>query len=179
MNSMQRHTRRGGQTIVEAMVAISLLIVGFLGIITLINRSIGLNRVVSDNYTATYLASEGIEVVKNLVDGNFIQNQPFFNGFASCTSGCDWEVQYDTTWAAANRPVAYSARLLSYDSTSHLYSYNSAFGEPTAFTRKVSVLLGGPQDNELTVHSVVTWKTRGGGQSTVDLEDHFYNWFTQ
>src|SRR5688572_13216996 len=105
-----RTMRRDGQTIVEAMVAVSLLVVGFLGMITLINRSIGLNRVVSDNYTATYLAAEGIEVVKNLLDRNFIAGSPWFTGFESCAapSMCNWEVQYDTTWDAPRQPTNYT-----------------------------------------------------------------------
>ena len=36
--------------------------VGFLGIVTLLSRALALNRVVGDNYTATYLAAEGIAV---------------------------------------------------------------------------------------------------------------------
>jgi len=169
--------QRRGQTIVEAMVAVSLLIIGFLGIISLINRSIGLNRVVADNYTATYLAAEGIEVVKSLVDSNFIQGTPWFTGFESCTGSCEWEVQYDTSWEdASTRPVNYSGRFLNYETTSALYSY-SPFGEPTPFRRRVMVVLGGAGNNEITVRSFVEWRSRGGSLSSIELEDHFYNWY--
>jgi hypothetical protein len=170
--------RRSGQTIVESMVAISLLIIGFLGMIILINRSIGINRVVTDNYTATYLAAEGIEVTKNLIDGNFVQGSPWFSGFSSCTSGCDWEVQYDTTWDPGHQPVAYGARPLYYNPANGLYAYD-AFGQQTSFTRRVHVTLEGAGNNEISVHSIVMWHPRGGGTAQIDLEDHFFNWYGQ
>ena len=50
----------------EAMIAITLLLVGFLGTITLINRSVGLTRVVADSYVGSYLASEGVEQLSPL-----------------------------------------------------------------------------------------------------------------
>lgn len=173
MNAMQRQ----GQTIVEAMVAVSLLIIGFLGIISLINRSIGLNRVVADNYTATYLAAEGVEVVKSLIDRNFVQGNPWFTGFEACTSNCVWEVEYDTSWeSASSRPTAYAARPLYYNPATMFYSYDP-FGEQTPFMRRITVTLGGAGNSEMTVHSEVQWRTRGGSLSSLDLEDHFYNWY--
>ena len=170
--------KRRGQSIIEAMVALSILIIGFLGTIALINRSIGLNRVVADNYTATYLAAEGIEVTKNLIDGNYLKYNanPFVYGFALCLElrPCEWEVEYDTNWET-NPPVTRaSGRQLWYDDTRKLYTYSN-FGEISPFTRIIKIyLVGGDQ---LVVNSEVTWRTRGGGISTVNLEDRFYNWF--
>ena len=164
---------RRGQTMIEAMIAMSLLVIGFLGVIALLNRSVGVNRVVADNISATYLAAEGVEVVKNMLDGNYIQGRPFFTHFASCAP-CVWEVQHDTDWD--NPPRAYAARRLWYNGATGFYS-QQAFGEETPFTRRVEVRLGGPNNNELVVRSVVDWRGRGGGQSSVDIEDRFYNWF--
>lgn len=169
--------RREGQTIVEAMVAVSLLIIGFLGTIILINRSIGLNRVVTDNYTATYLAAEGIEVTKNLIDSNFVQGAAWFTGFESCTITCEWEVQYDTSWEdPTSRPVSYTARPLYYNPSTGLYAHDP-FGQQTSFTRRVTVELAGAGNNEIIVHSIVEWRPRGGGTASIDLEDHFFNWY--
>jgi hypothetical protein len=157
------------------MVAISLLLVGFLGTFTLINRSVGLTRVVADNYVATYLAAEGVEVVKSLIDANYLAERGFFDGFASCTTTCTWEVGYDTNWESAP-PSPYSGRKLWYDPISHLYTY-APFGTETPFTRRISVTLSGTSGNELHVISRVEWIGRGGGSSAVSLEDHFYDWY--
>lgn len=159
------------------MIAISLLLVGFLGTITLINRSVGLTRVVADSYVGSYLAAEGVEVVKSLVDANYLAGRPFFDGFAElgCYSTCELELESDTTWDAA-RPATYVGRTFWYDPIQRLYSY-APFGTETTFTRKVSVTLVGPSAKELIVESRVEWTARGGGRTAVTVEDHFYDWF--
>lgn len=159
------------------MIAISLLLVGFLGTITLINRSVGLTRVVADSYVGTYLAAEGIEVVKNLIDANYVAERPFFAHFEGCMNTCDWEVEYDSTWES-NSPSTYpsgTGHTFSYDPNTHLYSYSGG-GTPTTYTRKVSVTLVAPNAKEIVVSSRVEWRARGGGNSAITVEDHFYDW---
>ena len=57
------------------MVAITVLTVGFLGISSLLSQSLALNRVTTNEITATYLASEGIEIAKNLIDHDVYAQQ--------------------------------------------------------------------------------------------------------
>jgi hypothetical protein len=158
-----KHSHSRGQALVEAIIAVGVLLVGFMGVFTLLSQSLGLNRVVADNYTATYLAMEGIEIVKNLIDSNAIATRPWTTGL----SDGDYEIQYDSTslGAAQNRN-------LSYDPNQKLFGYNGS--KTTAFKRTVT--LARVNANELRVTSKVDWTTRGGGTFTVNLEDHFYNW---
>lgn len=162
------------------MIAISLLLVGFLGTITLINRSVGLTRVVADSYVATYLAAEGIEVVKSMIDSNYLAERAFFEGFQRCVglTPCEWEVQYDTSWEDLPVPSAGSGRerKLWYDPISGAYTY-SPFGTETPFTRRVTVRLEGEGAREIQVVSRVEWRARGGGLSAATLEDRFYDWY--
>jgi len=65
--------KQSGASLVEMLIAISIVVVALLGILTLINRSLGLNRVTNEFYTGTYLAAEGIEIVKNMFDRSFLQ----------------------------------------------------------------------------------------------------------
>lgn len=174
MQQAKSHSR-SGQSLVEAMIAISLLLVGFLGTITLINRSVGLTRVVADSYVGTYLASEGIEIVKSLIDANYLAERSFNSGFETCTATCDWQVSYNTTWEE-NVPIADTGRTLIFDPVSGRYGYDS-FGTDTNFKRSVKVLLGGPTGREITVLSRVEWLARGGGVSSVTVEDHFFDWY--
>ena len=57
-----------GQMMVEAIIALSLINISLLGVFVLLSNSIGTNREVADKYVAINLASEGIEIVKNIVD---------------------------------------------------------------------------------------------------------------
>lgn len=86
-----------GQSIIEMLVALSIVVVALLGILVLVNRSVGLSRVTNDQYTASYLAFEGIEIVKNMFDQTYLaeaQSNSFsenFYGWAGTNciiSGC-------------------------------------------------------------------------------------------
>lgn len=172
-----RYTNRA-QALVEVLVAISVLTVGFVGVITLLARSLGLNRVVADNYTATYLAGEGIEVIKNMLDYNAIRRA---NGVSACwnegmVSG-NYEVEHDTD--ATAYPLASispgSERIIYFDSIKKLFNYDDISGVPTVFHRRINIATTLCIEDVVVVHSIVSWTSRGGSY-LVDLEDHFYNW---
>jgi hypothetical protein len=171
-----------GQMLIEAVIALSVLTVGFLGMFALLSESLGLNRVISDNYIGTYLAGEGIEVVKNIIDHNTILRAggaaiPWNNGLGG--DGC-YEVSYDTQslsqpFVSGNCGVAAamaSAHNLLFQPGQNLYSYSGS--QATNFKRLVRVQLVGA--DAVKVNSVVSWVTRGGGAFSVDAEDHFFNW---
>jgi len=84
------------QLLIEALVALGILTSSFLGILGLISQSISLNRAIADQYTASYLAAEGIEIVKNVVDQNEVDVQNGSNNVSfntNLSSGC-FEVEY-------------------------------------------------------------------------------------
>lgn len=158
-----------GYLLMEVMVAISLLTIGFLAVLSLVSNSISLNRVVSDQFTANYLAMEGIEIVKNLIDSNYLNGNPWNFGF---TSG-SYEVDYQSSGLEANL----SRRLL-FDSVSGFYDYGG--DSQTPFRRRIVISYPdcpAPNcENHIKVNSIVNWTGRGGGNFEVNLEDHFFNW---
>lgn len=76
MDFLKKNRRVVGQSLVEMLVAISVIVIALLGILVLVSRSLGINRVASEHYTAAYLAAEGIELVKNRFDRSFLQSSP-------------------------------------------------------------------------------------------------------
>jgi len=154
-----------GQAIVESIIALSVLTIGFLSLIALISNAIGLSRVNSEYYIATYLAAEGIEVVKNIIDTNVI-NSRSWNDTAQYE---EYEVEYNSDDLSQNRN-----RFLNFDPNSKVYSYSSN-GDPTPFKRLIKIT--NINSNHIRVESIVSWTSRGGAQFQVDLEDHFYNSF--
>ncbi len=171
---------RNGQSLVEAMIALSVLVTGFLGIMTLLSQSFFLSRTTSDRLIATYLASEGIELAKNLIDHDVYAGNGWGVCFAVPVGGSgDYEVDYATLTQGQNCPPAvYSGRYLIFDQTAHLYGYNFASTSTddlavTDFTRDIRVAVpAASQGNEIVVTSIVGWSN---GQNII-LEDHFYNW---
>lgn len=152
-----------GQLLIESMVAISIIVVGLLGLLGLLSRSLSLNRVVSDQFTANYLAAEGIEATKNIIDANTIQCLPWNSGLENG----DFQVNYDSQKleSTLGQPILFDAQ-------TGRFGYSS--GKPTTFVRVVKIKL--VSSEEIQVNAVVNWVTRGGGKFEVNVEDHFFNW---
>lgn len=153
-----------GYVLIESLVAATIIVVGLMGIFSLLSQSLGLNRVISERYAAAYLAAEGVEIVKNIIDNNIINGRPWNYGLA----GGEYEADDDDLALS----LATGGKLL-FDNSSGRYSY--AGGDPTGFVRKIIISqLGGSE--ELKVNSVIDWVTRGNAQFQVDLESRFFNW---
>jgi type II secretory pathway pseudopilin PulG len=173
------HSRRG-QTLVEALVALSILTVEFVGIVTLLTKSFQLNRTTSNDTQATYLAAEGIEVAKNIIDYDVYSGLPSNNNWG-CSFGLplntptDYALEYDTVPPADCVTVIpqLTSDKLYFASSTDLYTYSSFDTQPTDFTRDVKITA--ISNDELDVKSTVAWAA-GGQSNTITLEDHFYNW---
>lgn len=166
-----RITERKGQMLIETMVALSMVVIGMLGLLALLSQSIGINKVVSDQYVASYLAAEGIELVKQVVDNNVMDGNGFNEGLTGCGTGCS--VQYDEFGVAQRQD---DVLVFDVDAKAYTYNISAINGTPTSFKRKITIFLNPANTDEMIVHSIVTWKTRGGSESTIDVEDHFFNW---
>jgi type II secretory pathway pseudopilin PulG len=171
------HSRRG-QTLVEALVALSILTTGFIGIVALLNKSFQLNRTTSNDTQATYLASEGIELAKNLIDHDVYEqlsgDSSYSWGSSFPRSGYYYDIDVNTTSTASltfspNQP---ESTPLYFNLTTYLFSYDTSGATATDFVRNIEVTNDG---NELDVKSIVVWAD-GGLSNTITLEDYFYNW---
>lgn len=158
--------------------AISVLTVSFLGIVSLLSRSIFYSRYVSDIMKATYLASEGIEIVKNLIDNNIaLALAGEGGGWGSCFAGkgtTDFEVDYTTTNCSSLRAFSGQGSNLLFNNDTSLYGYSTGAGAmPTNFTREIRIKENGI---EITVNSIVRWNTGPITSQSINMEGHFYNW---
>lgn len=161
-------------TLVELMVALGIIVAGLLASFALLSSSIGLQRVVADRLTATYLAGEGVEIVKNFIDTNVLRSGAgcAWNGGEGCIaiSSGTYEVDYASTSLAPSE-----GRRLFRDRATGLFGFNSlGEAEATPFTRRVVIDLS-PDGEEMRVSSIVAWSVRGGNYE-INAEDHFYNW---
>lgn len=159
--------RQSGQVLIESVVSISLVTVGLLGILTLLSNSIAFNRNVTNKFVATYLAAEGIEVIKNIEDTNFTHRDRGDLWNLHLNDGT-YEIAYDS----AGDLTAATSRPLLFDSSTGVYNYDPS-GQPTIFTRTVQITNRPPY--ELIVTSTVQWVDKGKPEQ-VELEDHFFNW---
>lgn len=176
-----RSVRRSGQVMVEAMVALGALTLGYLAILALLNQSLGVSSTVSDRNIATYLAAEGIEITRNLSDAA-VKSGTFADDFMNGNDRqflVSWDDLLEVTAPAADgdnyNPGRFALNTseispLLYDSSA---GYNYSLGTPTRFTR---IIYTTTQPTYIKVRSVVSWAGKGGLSDSVILEDFFFNW---
>jgi len=156
-----------GQLLIELMISMSLMLIGLLGIFSVLSQSLGLSRVAANQYIAANLAAEGIEVTKNILDKNFINGAQWNLGFQ--LDG-EYAVQFNSSELIDDETTINSP--LKYDENSHTYAYTS--GTPTNFIRRIEINNVNP--TTIAVTSVVEWKDRGGKDYRVVLKDVFRSW---
>lgn len=157
--------KHSGFTLVEALVALTLITVGLIPAFLQASSAVQLSGRVRNSLIAAHLAQEGVEVVRALRDANWFADQPFDTGLTSCTTGCRVEYNSASLLPSVGNPQ------LKLDPLSGLYQYNT--GNQTGFTREITV---SPISNhELKVVSEVGWTDRGGAK-TYTLEYHLFDW---
>lgn len=151
-----------GFTLIETIVAVGIIVIGLISALTLITNSLFYVSNIGDRLIAANLTAEGLEVVKNIRDNNWLQGLLWNNGL---TNG-DYQVSYSSTVLSP-----YSGSPLLLDSGSGIYSY--AVGSTTPYVRKISI--SNLSGYEIRVVSTVTWQKRGVTYSS-SAENHLFNW---
>ena len=181
-------------TLVEALVAISILLTGIISGFILVTRSLYNAKLIQDRLTASFLAQEGIELVRKIRDSNYVKNIQGDNikwnkdlepnlGPSSMEPSSSYYIQINPI----NKSVELTQCLTPCEESripqlkyNDEYGFNYTSGEDTNFTRiiRIDVI----DDKHLRVSSIVTWKTRNipflektGG---IKAEDHLYNWLS-
>lgn len=180
-----------GQAIIEALVALGILSVAFFAVLSLLDNSISLGNVVSDQNIATYLAGEGIEIVKNLVDTNIYEKTSFDNDFKEGA----YEVSYfDSLDGDDPNPIGTgtkdnlnpglrisvntstrSTTALELDEGGGGYYQNYSPVIPPSHFYRTIVITHSPLE-WIKAESIVQWVGKGGAMKEIKLEDYFYNW---
>lgn len=162
-----------GNLMVESLVGLSLITVGMLGILGLVSNSIKMNHGVGVRFTAANLAAEGVEIVRNMVDADIAQGNPFNE---SVPSGSYYRVDYesDSLIPMDSDPAGCGDdHYLCIDEDGN---YNYALGSETVFKRTISIDDRASDDPpRVIVNSRVEW-TEGGETEVLNVEDHFFDW---
>ena len=150
-----------GFTLIEVSVSIFILLLGTLTIMGVISNSLKIINVSSQTTIAANLAQEGIEVVRNIRDTNWVQGEAYDTGITAGSYGVDYN-SVALGSCGSNR--------LYWDG----YSYNhDGLGSLTDFTRTITISF--QTDSEtityIRVLSVVDW-----GNRSIAVETYLYDW---
>ena len=172
MNQETRKRKQAGQVLIESMVGISVAMMGLVGVLALLTRSYSYTQGVSQRFVATYLAAEGIEVARSVVDKNYVDSQEWNRGIFAGTYVINSESADLSTMVESGVEGA-----MWFDAGTGIYTTENT-GNTTPFRRTVSVSYPGTGANEMAIVSRVTWSAKGT-ENEVVLEDHFFDWRTQ
>jgi len=158
-----------GFTLLEVLAAIFLITIGVVGTFTLVQKTITFTQVSSSRLTAAYLAQEGIEIVRNIRDSNFLKIHQGVGGVSwnDGLTGCSGDCEADYNDLAL---VPYAGRFLKIDAG--FYNYDS--GADTLFKRKITITPEGTDILKVLVQ--VQWQERGRSYEVI-AQENLYNWW--
>ncbi len=165
MNIIRKKNRQPGFTLVEAMVAISILSLAVTGPLLIAQKGLGSAIYARDQITAFYLAQEAVEYVRNVRDSNRISGTSWLSQFSGCkedSSGrkCQIDARLVNFADAGAISVCPSGVCppLKLDLQNNIYGYGS--GADTIFTRTISIDDIAKPNQEAVISVTIAWKTK-------------------
>lgn len=156
-----------GFTLIEVLAASLIITLGASAAFALVQSTQGLTANAASQLEASYLAQEGMEIVRNIRDSNFLKIHTGGGGnWQDGLTGCESACQADYT---SNSLSAYQDAFLRYESG--LYSY--AAGADSPFKRKIILTPQGADTLEVAIE--VSWQERGR-EHTLKAATQLYNW---
>ena len=149
-----------GFTLIEVLVAVFIIGAGLAGSLSLISQNVFFIQVNSSQLIATYLAQEGVEIVKNIRDTNFLKGENWDSGLVSCGGGC--QASYDDEML-----------FLKNEDLKINNFYQHEGGTSTFFKRKIIVEVYG---DLMEVAVKVSWVERGRDYEVV-VRENVYKWW--
>ncbi len=191
---------KNGFSFIELLLSISIISIGLVGVAGLVVYNLSFSKLSSERLIATNLAQEGIEVVRNIRDSNWLEGNSFDSNISPGLSipiftGPGIQKNNDPSdvnkWELANiggadwkKQVYYDNEIRTLINLKNQFHGQSKFQEvssnfpdyweKTLFTRWIEISY--PSFDEIKVISIVEWTDRSGNQNTITLEEHLYDW---
>ncbi len=187
---MYFHKKESGFSLVETLVAISILLIVIVGPMTISMRTAKSSSFASEQIQAFFLAQEGLELAQKTRDDlllrNFLTTGPLLNPWATFTNpsgtyaNCFLSTGCGLQWGGTPGSLAVP---LSCSVTSCLlyraaggrgwFTHGSVGTTPTIFTRRIYYSGSGAA---IQVRSVVTWRTGSlVTEQRVQVDTYLYN----
>jgi prepilin-type N-terminal cleavage/methylation domain-containing protein len=168
-----------GFTLIELVVSLFILAVAIIGVYNSFSTIVVLTTDASSRLTASYLAQEGIEIIRNIRDNNWIQNKGWTAGLLDCEYGCEADHKTGTSSEIIplrDYPTGGNRLKIGSD---NFYNYDSTAGIETKFKRKITIT---PQGNNiLKVSVLVIWQEKEEEGCDygycIEAEEYLYDWY--
>jgi prepilin-type N-terminal cleavage/methylation domain-containing protein len=182
------HKAQQGFSLIEALVAITILLIALIGPMTISSSASKSTSFSSEQVTAFFLAQEGAELAQKARDDFFLSGgnwSSFTNPsgtYGSCfaSGGCDLTINTNLTGTlAVTNCGTLSCALTLNTVTNNLrarYTHSGGVATNPVFTRKITMVQDSVNTNEVKVISLVTWRTGAfRKEQKVEVETRLFN----
>lgn len=163
--------KEGGFTLIETLVALTVLIMALVGPLTLSQQGISASRSSQNQIIAFYLAQESMEYIINKRDSNILGGLGWLNGLDYCRTdlnidGCLIDVLNNIIEVCSGecRKIQYNAAT----------GYNHSSGNDTNFIRTVKITPVITNPDEVLVQVEIKWLV-GSNTKSFTLQEHIFN----
>jgi len=159
-----------GFTLIEILAVIFVVTIGVAGVFSLMQSTVSSSRLVSSQLTATYLAQEGIEIVRSIRDSNLLARKD--------DDTVDWDryleggtYRTDYTELGGSDPLKTTStdQPLRIDGDGYTYSGE----EESRFSREIEINNIGHEQVVVTVKVSFNFK---GQEKSITAKEILYNW---
>lgn len=160
--------KRKGFTLIELIIVIFVLAIGVLGVYSVYSQIISYTTISLSRLTASYLAQEGIEIVRNIRDTNWLEgaSNPW-DGLTGCTPPTGCQADYSDLALSSYIDVP-----LNIETSTGFFGYG--VGTPTKFKRGITITPG----DTLEVSVTISWQEKGKPYD-ITAQENLYNWYKQ
>ncbi|NUM25520.1 MAG: hypothetical protein HUU49_02730 [Candidatus Buchananbacteria bacterium] len=178
-----------GQGLLEAVFAIGIMVMVVSAVLALTTSNVIGQRQSELQVVGNNLAREGLEVIRNIRDSNWLSGTNWDAGLVGGSEALVVFSEANNSWELDFNIVPGKDRL--YLSTSGVYSHDPALGQPSLFSRRIGLQSicqnsdgedliktscdSGEQKIGLKARSVVTWQESGRNRQ-VAVEALMYEW---
>lgn len=168
-----------GFTLIETMVAISMLSMSIVAPMSLAAHSLASAYYARDQVTAFYLAQEGIESIRSIRDANILQNSQTggVNLLTGIPTGQKFVVDTRTnqTWTTCvDQPLKTDGSFYGYGTGP--CSSDDPGWTATHFFRELNAEFVPGSTDEIRLTSTVTWVSGGFRSRSVTVSENLYRW---
>ncbi len=177
--SQKNSATNKGFTIIETLVAITILMISIAGPLTIAEKGLSAAVNTRDQVTASYLGQDLMEYIKNVRDADLLNgNVPFYRlaGCVGATVYCNIDTPVDTPTTPTTKACVTATDCVMYIDSNGFYRYaNSGSDTKTQFSRYANIqAIDAPTNSKYLLTVFVSWKT-GTVANQIVLKDVLTN----
>lgn len=169
MITHDRLNKNKGFSLIEVVIGLSIICVGLISVLALMNGTINAQYKNKNVLIASQLAQEGIEIVRNKRDENWLNEPNPFDQDITGTYAADYRGIPAGKIAVADINDA-NARLRL--NNQGLYTFDNSATNTTIFSRILEV---NTASGSSSVKCTVSWNEKGGSNVFI-VQDYLYDW---